>query len=92
MRRRLLARSAGSRTAAVPMMTRVTPLSSQPSTVADVADAAAELHRNADRFENALDRRGIHRLAGEGAVEIDDMQIFEALRLEGLRLRRRDRG
>ena len=39
--------------------------------------------------ENALDRGGIDRLAGEGAVEIDDMQIFEALRLEGARLRRR---
>ena len=39
--------------------------------------------------EDALDRRGVHRLAGEGAVEIDDVQILEALRLERLRLRRR---
>ena len=54
-----------------------------------VADAAAELHRNFHRGEDALDRRGIHRLAGKGAVEIDDMQIFEALRCERLRLRRR---
>ena len=43
----------------------------------------------ADRLEDALDRRGVHRLAGEGAVEIDDVQILEALRLEGLRLRGR---
>ena len=42
-----------------------------------------------DGCENALDRGGIDRLAGKGAVEIDDMQIFEALRLEGARLRRR---
>ena len=54
-----------------------------------VADAAAELHRDRDRFENVLDRAGVHRLAGERAVEIDDVQIFEALRLEGVRLRGR---
>ncbi len=29
----------------------------------------------------------IHRLAGKGAVEIDDMQIFEPLFGEGARLR-----
>ncbi len=27
--------------------------------------------------------RGVHRPAGEGAVEIDDMKIFKALRLKG---------
>ena len=54
-----------------------------------VADAAAELHRNFHGAEDALDRRGIHRLAGESAVEIDDVQIFKALPLERLRLRRR---
>ena len=54
-----------------------------------VAHAAAELDRQADGFEDALDRGGVHRLAGEGAVEIDDVQIFEALHLEGARLRRR---
>ena len=32
--------------------------------------------------ENALDRRRIHRPAGKGAVEIDDVQILEALRGE----------
>ena len=31
----------------------------------------------------------VHRLAGKGAVEIDDVQIFEPLRGEGARLRRR---
>ena len=36
-----------------------------------------------------LDRARIHRLAGEGAVEIDDMQPGKALSREGLRLRRR---
>ena len=44
-----------------------------------------------DAREDRLDRRGVHRLAGEGAVEIDDMQPCEALRLEGRGLRGRDR-
>ena len=44
---------------------------------------------HADGFENALDRGGVHRLAGKGAVEIDDVQILEALRLERTRLLRR---
>src|SRR5262245_6184172 len=51
-----------------------------------VANAAAELKRNRHGFEDAVDRGGVHRLAGEGAVEIDDMEIFEALRLEGVGL------
>ena len=42
-----------------------------------------------DRLQDALDRGGIDRLAGEGAVEIDDVEVLEALRLERLRLRRR---
>src|SRR5262249_41098465 len=53
------------------------------------ADAAAELQRDGDAREKALDRLRIHRLAGEGAVEIDDVQIFKALLLKRLRLRRR---
>ena len=36
--------------------------------------------------EDALDRGGVHRLAGKGAVEIDDVEIFESLRGEGARL------
>src|SRR5665213_3547293 len=54
-----------------------------------VADAAAELHAEADRFQDALDRGNVHRLAGEGAVEIDHVQMLEALRLKRMRLRRR---
>jgi hypothetical protein len=55
---------------------------------AHVADAAAELHRHASRRAGcASTARAFTGLAGEGAVEIDDMQIFEALRLEGARLR-----
>ena len=46
----------------------------------EVANAAAELHRHGDRLQHRLDRQRIHRLAGKGAVEIDDMQIFKALR------------
>ena len=53
-----------------------------------VADTAAELYRHGDRLEHRLDGQRIDRLAGKGAVEIDHMQIFEALRGEAPRLRR----
>src|SRR5262249_10514154 len=46
----------------------------------------AELNRDRDRLQDAIDRRRVHRLAGEGAVEIDHVQIFEPLRLEAVRL------
>ena len=55
----------------------------------EVADAAAELHRNVDGGEDRLDRRGVHRPPFEGAVEVDHMQPLEALLLEASRLRRR---
>ena len=51
-----------------------------------IADAATELHRNSHRAEDALDGRGVHRPPGKGAVEVDDMEIVEALRDEGARL------
>src|SRR6185312_12108303 len=54
-----------------------------------VADAAAELHRDADGLKDAVDGVGVDRLAGEGAVEIDHVQILKSLLLEGARLRRR---
>src|SRR5262249_9817578 len=56
---------------------------------ADVANPATELQGNRSRFDDALDRGNIDRLAGEGTVEIDHVEIFEAERFEGLRLRRR---
>ena len=71
------------------MMTRATPLASQAFDRLQIADAAAELHRHGDRLQHRLDRLRVHRLAGKGAVEIDHVQIFEALRGEGSRLRRR---
>ena len=46
----------------------------------EIADAAAELHRDVDRREDRLDRCVVHRPAFEGAVEIDHMQPLEALR------------
>ena len=55
------------------------------------ADAAAELHRNGHGLEDRLDGRAIHRLAGEGAVEIDEMQPGEALALEAPAPARPDR-
>ena len=42
--------------------------------------------------ENALDRRGIDRLARKGAVEIDDVQIFKALGRKASAPARPDRG
>ncbi len=54
-----------------------------------VAHAAAELHLHGQDREDGPDRLGVDRLPGEGAVEIDDMQILEPLLGEGLRLRRR---
>lgn len=47
-------------------------------------------------MQDRLDRGRVHRLAGEGAVEIDDMQPLEALSLEigglGRRIVVEDRG
>src|SRR5215813_6580422 len=52
-----------------------------------VADAAAQLHAQADRLENAVDRRGVHRPAREGSVEIDDVEMAKTFGLERMRLR-----
>ncbi len=54
-----------------------------------VANAAAELHRYFHGLEHRLDRLRVHRLAGKRAIEIDDVEIFEALMLERRRLCRR---
>ncbi len=56
---------------------------------AQIANPAAKLHRHFYAGENQLDGFGIHRPAGEGTIEIDDVKIFEALPLKNLRLRRR---
>ena len=55
----------------------------------EVADAAAQLHRNrtVDRIEYGLDAGLILRLAGGGAIEIDHMQAAGAL-LDPLRCHR----
>src|SRR4029078_13740093 len=50
---------------------------------------AAKLDRNMNGVQEALLGLLIHRLALEGAVEIDDMQPFESLALEKQRLHRR---
>ena len=65
------------------------PLSSHILDGRHVADAAAELHRNGDGREDGVDRVAVDRLARKGAVEVDDVQIVEALVLERARLRRR---
>ena len=56
-----------------------------------VADSAAELQLHCDAGENASNGLGVHGLAGERAVEIDDMQIVEPLGDERLAPARRDR-
>ena len=78
--------SAGSRTAAVPMMTRLTPLSSHASIVARSRMPPPSCSGYSHRGEDALDGSGVHRLAGESAVEIDDVQVFKSLVLEKARL------
>ena len=54
-----------------------------------IADAAAELHRDFHRRNDSFHRRGVDRLTSERAVEIDQVQIGEALLRKGARLRRR---
>ena len=51
-----------------------------------VADAAAELQLDCEPSENVSNGLGVHRLARERAVEIDDVQIVEPLRDERSRL------
>ena len=47
----------------------------------EVADAAAELHRNllADDAHDLADRELVARLAGDGTVEVDEVQALRAL-------------
>src|SRR3954451_16087740 len=52
----------------------------------EIANAAAELHRHGDGLQHRLHSQRIHRLAGKGPVEIDDVQIFKPLLGEGPRL------
>ena len=77
---------AGSRTAAVPMMTRADAFAE--SSLRRLRDR--ECRRRAEpeshRRQDALDRSSVHRLARKGAVKVDDVQIFEALCREGPRL------
>src|SRR5690606_17144024 len=47
-------------------------------------DAAAQLDRQTGRGKDRLDERLVHRAAGKGAVEIDQMQPLEAGGGEGL--------
>ena len=51
-------------------------------------NAAAELNRQGNGFQDPLNRIRIHGLTGERAVEIDHMQILEALCGECARLLR----
>src|SRR3546814_14347819 len=54
-----------------------------------VTDAAAELDRQVDGGADRLDGGRIGRPAGKGTVEIDQVQVTEAGRGPGTRLRRR---
>ena len=52
-----------------------------------VADAATQLHRQGNGLQNSLDCRRVDWLTRKSAVEVDQMQPFEALGLEVARLR-----
>jgi hypothetical protein len=47
-----------------------------------ITNAATKLNRQGHRLEDFLDSVAIDRLAGERAVEVDQMQILEPLTLE----------
>ena len=49
------------------------------------AHAAAELARDADRRDDRADGVEIARLAGEGGIEIDDVQVIAAFRFPAAR-------
>src|SRR5690606_5326234 len=53
------------------------------------ADSAAELDVAGERFDDPLDRLAVAALPGEGAVEIDDVQVLRPGFGEGQRLRSR---
>ena len=74
-RRQASRTSPGSRTATVPRITRATPLAEPRLDGRRGADAAAELHGRGDGAEDGLDRRRVDGPAGEGAVEVDDVQV-----------------
>ncbi len=47
------------------------------------ADAATKLHRVLRRLQDRIDGSAIDAFTGKGAVQVDDMQPFEALVFEG---------
>jgi hypothetical protein len=51
------------------------------------ANTAAELHRVLRRGQDRIDSRAIDACPRKGAVEVNDVQPFETLVLEGFRLR-----
>ena len=75
--------------ATVPSTTRAAPRASQNAIGAFRADAAAQLHVERGRAQDRLDRGAVARLAGERAVEIDDVEPARARSSEALRLGRR---
>ncbi len=69
------------------MMTRVTPLSSQPRTVFISRTPPPSCIFIVSPERIAPDRLGVDGRPGKGAVEVDDMEIFEPLVGERPRLR-----
>ena len=78
--------SAGFFAAALPRITRRTPAASQASMPAMSRMPPPSCTGIVDGGEDGGDRRGVHRLAGEGAVQIDHVQPGEAGILPGARL------
>ena len=68
------------------MMTRVDAAVQPAAHGLHVADSATELQLDREPGENASNSIGVHGLARERPVEIDDMQVVEPLRDERSRL------
>ena len=66
-------------TAAVPMTTQCTPTPAMNASAFWRADAAAVLHGDVERLDDALDDREVGELAGARRVEVDDVQRLGAL-------------
>jgi hypothetical protein len=52
-----------------------------------ITDSPAQLDGDADQLEDAVNGCAIHWLAGERAIEVDNVKIFESLLLKRTRLR-----
>ena len=62
------------------MTTQWTPIPAIRAEALRAADAAAVLHRDVERLDDALDDARVHELAGARGVQVDDVEGLCALR------------